>query len=55
MPKVHIDGVFGRTRIGGKSYYGIDCQFLAPIPLTTYDGKQKKLVELHRGAMPADY
>jgi branched-chain amino acid transport system substrate-binding protein len=55
MPKVHIDGVFGRTRIGGKSYYGIDCQFLFPVPLTTYDPKQKKLVELHRGAMPADY
>ncbi len=55
MPKVQIDGVFGRTRIGGKSYYGIDCQFLFPVPLTTYDAKQKKLVELHRGAMPADY
>ena len=55
MPKVQIDGVFGRTRIGGKSYYGIDCQFLFPVPLTTYDGKQKKLVELHRGGMPADY
>ena len=55
MPKVSIDGVFGRTRIGGKSYYGIDCQFLFPVPLTTYDGKQKKLVELYRGTMPADY
>lgn len=55
MPKVQIDGVFGRTRVGGKSYYGVDCQFLAPIPLTTYDTKQKKLVELYRGTMPADY
>lgn len=55
MPKVNIDGVFGRARIGGKSYYGLDCQFLFPVPLTTYDGKQKKLVELHRGIMPADY
>ncbi len=55
MPKVQIDGVFGRTRIGGKSYYGIDCQFLFAVPLTTYDAKQKKLVELHRGSMPADY
>ncbi len=55
MSKVQIDGVFGRTRIGGKSYYGLDCQFLAPIPLTTYDSKQKKLVELYRGTMPADY
>ena len=55
MPKVSIDGVFGRSRIGGKSYYGIDCQFLFPIPLTTWDAKQKKLVELTRGSMPADY
>ena len=55
MPKVQIDGVFGRTRIGGKSYYGIDCQFLFPVPLTTYDAKQKKLVELHRGGMPEGY
>ncbi len=55
MSKVQIEGVFGRTRVGGKSYYGIECQFLAPIPLTTYDGKQKKLVELHRGGMAADY
>ncbi len=55
MPKVQIDGVFGRTRIGGKSYYGIDCQFLFPVPLTTYDAKQKRLVELHRGGMPEGY
>jgi len=55
MPKVHIDGVFGKTSIGGKSYYGLDCQFLFPVPLTTYDEKQKKLVELYRGTMPADY
>jgi branched-chain amino acid transport system substrate-binding protein len=55
LPKVNVDGVFGRTHIGGKSYYGLNCQFLFPIPLTTYDGKQKKLVELYRGTMPADY
>lgn len=55
MPKVSIDGVFGRTRIGGKSYYGIDAQFLFPIPLSQYDGKQKKLIELYRGIMPADF
>lgn len=55
MPKVHIDGVFGKTSIGGKSYYGLDCQFLFPVPLITYNGQLKKLVELHRGSMPADY
>lgn len=55
MPKVHIDGVFGKTRIGGKSYYGLDCQFLFPVPLITYDGQQKKMVELYQGTMPADY
>jgi branched-chain amino acid transport system substrate-binding protein len=55
LPKVHVDGVFGRTHIGGKSYYGLNCQFLFPVPLTTWDGKQKKLVELYRGNMPADY
>jgi hypothetical protein len=55
MPKVKIDGVFGQTRVGGKSYYGNDCQFLFPLPLTTWDSKQKKLVELTRGSMPADY
>ena len=55
MSKVKVEGVFGEARIGGKSYYGIDCQFLAPNPLATYDGKQKKFVELHRGTMPADY
>lgn len=55
LPKVQVDGVFGRTHIGGKSYYGLNCQFLFPVPLSTYDGKQKKLVELYRGAMPADY
>jgi branched-chain amino acid transport system substrate-binding protein len=55
MPKVRIDGVFGQTRVGGKSYYGNACQFLFPIPLTTWDSKQKKLVELTRGSMPADY
>jgi len=55
MPKVNVDGVFGRTRIGGKSYYGIDAQFLAPVPLCMFDGQQKKFIELHRGIMPADY
>ena len=55
MPKVGINGIFGQTRIGGKSYYGIDCQFLCPFPLATYDGKQKKLVELYRGTMPEGY
>jgi branched-chain amino acid transport system substrate-binding protein len=55
LPKVQIDGVFGQTRIGGKSYYGLNCQFLFPVPLTTYDGKETKLVELYRGTMPADY
>lgn len=55
LPKVRVDGVFGRTYIGGKSYYGLNCQFLFSVPLSTYDGKQKKLVELHRGTIPADY
>jgi hypothetical protein len=55
MPKVNVDGVFGRTRIGSKSYYGIDVQFLAPVPLCMFDGQQKKFIELHRGIMPADY
>jgi hypothetical protein len=55
MPKGTVDGVFGRTRIGGKSYYGIDAQFLAPVPLGMFDGQQKKFIELHRGIMPADY
>jgi hypothetical protein len=30
---VEIDGILGKTHIGGKSYYGIDAQFLYPIPL----------------------
>ncbi len=55
MPKVHVEGVFGKTSIGGRSYYGLDCQFLCPVPLTTYDTKQKKLVELYRGTMPEGY
>ncbi len=53
--KVKFDGVFGTTRVGGKSYYGIDAQFLFPMPLTTYDAKAKKLVELYRGEAPAGY
>ncbi len=52
---VHIDGVFGRTRIGGKSYYGIDSQFLYPIPVSTYDAKAGRLVELYRGTVPDNY
>ncbi len=55
MSKVSIDGVFGKTRIGGKTYYGLDCQFLFPIPLSRYDAKEKKLVELYRGTMPENY
>jgi branched-chain amino acid transport system substrate-binding protein len=55
LHKVSIDGIFGPTRIGGKSYYGVDCQFLAPVPLVIYDGKQKKPVELYRGIMPEGY
>ncbi len=52
---VHIDGVFGKTRIGGKSYYGIDSQFLYAIPVTTYDAKTGKLQELYRGTVPDNY
>lgn len=55
LPRVKVEGVFGEARFGGKSYYGIDCQFLAPVPLAMYDGKQKKFVELYRGNMPAGY
>ncbi len=55
LQKVSIDGIFGQTKIGGKSYYGLDCQFLSPFPLAIYDGKQKKLVELYRGTMPEGY
>ncbi len=55
LQKVNIEGIFGQTRIGGKSYYGVDCQFLAPYPLAIYDGKQKKPLELYRGTMPEGY
>jgi branched-chain amino acid transport system substrate-binding protein len=55
MKDVHIDGVFGTTRIGGKSYYGIACQFLFAIPVSTYSAKEGKWVELYRGSLPADY
>jgi branched-chain amino acid transport system substrate-binding protein len=55
LPRVKVEGVFGEARFGGKSYYGTDCQFLAPVPLAMYDGKQKKFVELYRGDMPAGY
>lgn len=52
---VKLDGVFGPVRIGGKSYYGIDAQILYPMPLSTYDAKTKKMVELYRGEVPAGY
>jgi branched-chain amino acid transport system substrate-binding protein len=52
---VQIDGVFGRVRIGGKSYYGIDSQLLYPMAIITYDGKTGKFVELYRGTMPEGY
>ncbi len=55
MRRVKLDGVFGPLRIGGKSYYGADVQFLFPIPLSVYDAKAKKLVELYRGELPAGY
>jgi branched-chain amino acid transport system substrate-binding protein len=55
MPDVHIEGVFGKVRIGGKSYYGIAAQFLVAIPLSTYNAKDGKWVELYRGALPEDY
>jgi branched-chain amino acid transport system substrate-binding protein len=52
---MQIDGVFGKTRIGGKSYYGIDCQFLFPIPVGTYNAREGKWVELYRGTVPESY
>lgn len=55
MKEVHIDGVFGKTRIGGKSYYGIDAQFLFAIPVSTYSVKDGKWVELYRGTVPESY
>jgi len=55
MPKVSVNGVFGPTRIGGKSYYGIDAQYVYPIAMSKYDGKEKKFIELYRGEMPKDY
>ena len=55
MKNVHIDGVFGTTRIGGKSYYGIDCQFLFAIPVSTYSVKDGKWVELYKGTIPEGY
>lgn len=51
----NIEGIFGRTRVGGKSYYGIDAQFLFPIPVSTYSVKDQKWVELYRGAMAEGY
>jgi branched-chain amino acid transport system substrate-binding protein len=55
MRTVHIDGIFGKTRIGGKSYYGIDAQFLYPIAVSTYSVKGAKWTELYRGTVPEDY
>ncbi len=55
MPSVRIDGVFGKTHIGGKSYYGIDAQFLFPIPVSTYGAKDGKWTELYRGTVPEGY
>jgi branched-chain amino acid transport system substrate-binding protein len=55
MPDVHIEGVFGKVRIGGKSYYGIAAQFLVAIPLSTYGAKDGKWVELYRGSLPESY
>jgi branched-chain amino acid transport system substrate-binding protein len=55
MHDVHIDGVFGKTRVGGKSYYGIDAQFLYPIPVSTYSAKDAKWTELYRGTVPEGY
>jgi branched-chain amino acid transport system substrate-binding protein len=55
MRTVHIDGVFGRTRISGKSYYGIDAQFLCPIAVSTYSVKDGKWTELYRGTVPEGY
>jgi branched-chain amino acid transport system substrate-binding protein len=52
---VQVDGVFGKTHIGGKSYYGIDSQFLYPIPVSTYSAKDGKWVELYRGTVPEGY
>ncbi len=50
-----MDGVFGRTRVGGQSYYGIDAQFLFPIPVSTYHAKTGTWEELYRGTLPEGY
>jgi branched-chain amino acid transport system substrate-binding protein len=55
MRTVRIDGVIGPLRIGGKSYYGIDSQFLVPIALSTYSAKDRKWTELYRGTVPDGY
>jgi branched-chain amino acid transport system substrate-binding protein len=55
LRSVEIDGILGKTHIGGKSYYGIDAQFLYPIPLSTYTAKDRKWTELYRGTVPAEY
>ncbi len=56
MRTVQIDSILsGKTHVGGKSYYGIDAQFLYPIPLSTYDGRTKRWTELYRGTVPDAY
>ena len=52
---VEIEGILGKTHIGGRSYYGIDAQFLYPIPLSTYSAKDRKWTELYRGTVPPGY
>ncbi len=55
MRTVKLDGVYGPLRVGGKSYYGLDAQVLYAMPVSTYDVKAKKLIELYRGEVPAGY
>jgi branched-chain amino acid transport system substrate-binding protein len=52
---VQMEGLFGRTRIGGKSYYGIDAQVLYPIPVSTWSARDGKMLELYRGTVPEGY
>lgn len=52
---VTLDGIFGRTTVGGKSFYGINAQFLFPIAVSTYSVKEAKWMELYRGTLPGDY
>jgi branched-chain amino acid transport system substrate-binding protein len=55
MRTVSIDGVLGKTHIGGASYYGIDAQFLYPIPVSTYSVKDGTWTEVYRGTVPDGY